>query len=59
MVCAKHYREQEGDGGVLDFYSCPGVEGDTGGCNELLKLLGQPCDRPGWAEYPDEHMPGL
>jgi hypothetical protein len=59
-VCAKHLSEQEGGpGDALHFYACPGVEGDTGGCNHALKPLGQGCDRPAWAEYPDEHVSEL
>ena len=56
-VCAKRTGEHEG--GSTDprySYQCPGEEGDTGGCfaGELTPL-GQSCERPAWAEYPDEH----
>ena len=54
-VCAKHFREAEGGGEDLHYYSCPGVPGDTGGCDQQPEPLGEPCDRPEWAEYPDEH----
>jgi hypothetical protein len=33
------------------FHECPGVEGDTGGCNAQLTPLGQVSERPPWAEY--------
>jgi len=50
-VCAKHFNAVQGGGGEVDTYDCPGVPGDTGGCNQLLTPLGQRCDRPAWAEY--------
>jgi hypothetical protein len=53
-VCAKHLQE-EGQGGVVESYLCPGREGDTGGCNARIRPLGQPCFPAEWAEYADEH----
>jgi hypothetical protein len=56
-VCAKRTGIYEG--GSPDprfYYQCPGVEGDTGGCFAGLSPLGPECDRPEWAEYPDEHV---
>jgi hypothetical protein len=50
-VCAKR------TGSPFYSYQCPGVEGDTDGCYaEELKPLGPLCERPAWAEYPDEHI---
>jgi hypothetical protein len=54
-VFAKHFREAQGGADPLDFYSCAGVEGDTGGCNALITGTAWSCSRPAWAEYPDAH----
>lgn len=51
-VHAKRTGEYEGDSTEPRYaYECPGVKGDTGGCNGLLTPLGQPGERPDWAEY--------
>ena len=56
VVCARRTTAREGGNpDAMHFYECPGVEGDTGGCNEMLTPRGQVCDRPDWAEYPAEH----
>jgi len=53
-VCAKHFVDSEGGGTEVHSYSCPGVRGDTGGCNAALISRGGACEPPDWAEYPDE-----
>jgi hypothetical protein len=51
-VCAKRSHEHiGGESEPMRFYECPGVEGDTGGCNAVLEPLGETCERPSWAEY--------
>jgi hypothetical protein len=51
-VHAKRTGEYVGDSTTpLYSYECPGVEGDTGGCNEPLTPLHEVCERPTWAEY--------